>query len=138
MSFFFSASGHCGVGPKGVAIAGVTGKADNAGQENDSRGGNNGDNDEDDDKWGRGAQFNSSSSLLSSFVGLFVSNAIAAASLLLSGIAVPRMAEKKKDIERVYKKMTAKEKNDLMRKLAELDAEDANDDESVPPSPTPV
>jgi hypothetical protein len=34
--------------------------------------------------------------------------------------------------------MTAEEKNDLMRKLAELDAEDANDDESVPPSPTPV
>jgi hypothetical protein len=34
--------------------------------------------------------------------------------------------------------MMAKEKNDLMRKLAELDAEDANDDESMPPSPTPV
>jgi hypothetical protein len=34
--------------------------------------------------------------------------------------------------------MTAKEKNDLMRKLAELDKKDANDYESVPPSPTPV
>jgi hypothetical protein len=34
--------------------------------------------------------------------------------------------------------MTAEEKNDLMRKLAELDMEDANDDESAPPSPTPV
>jgi hypothetical protein len=34
--------------------------------------------------------------------------------------------------------MTAKEKNDLMRKLAELDVEDANDYASVPPSPTPV
>jgi hypothetical protein len=34
--------------------------------------------------------------------------------------------------------MTAEEKNDLMRKLAELDAEDANDDEFTPPSPTPV
>ncbi len=34
--------------------------------------------------------------------------------------------------------MTAKEKNDLMRKLAELDAEDANDYESAPPNPPPV
>ncbi len=34
--------------------------------------------------------------------------------------------------------MTAEEKNDLMQKLAELDVEDANDDGSVPPSPTPV
>jgi hypothetical protein len=32
----------------------------------------------------------------------------------------------------------AEEKNDLMRKLAELDTEDAKDDESAPPSPTPV
>jgi hypothetical protein len=48
------------------------------------------------------------------------------------------LAEKKKDIERTYKKMTAKEKNDLMQKQAELDAEDANDDESVPPSPSPM
>ncbi len=31
-----------------------------------------------------------------------------------------------------------KEKNDLMRKLAELDMEDANDNECVPPSPTPM
>jgi hypothetical protein len=52
----------------------------------------------------------------------------------------PRLpeAKKKKDIELAYKKMTAEEKNDLMRKLAELDAEDANDDETAPPSPTPV
>jgi hypothetical protein len=34
--------------------------------------------------------------------------------------------------------MTAEEKNDLMRKLAELDVEDANDDESTPPSLTPM
>ncbi len=47
-------------------------------------------------------------------------------------------AEKKKDIERAYKKMTAKEKHDLMQKLAKLDPEDANDDESMPPSPTQV
>jgi hypothetical protein len=34
--------------------------------------------------------------------------------------------------------MMAEEKNDLMQKLAELDAEDANDNESALPSPTPV
>jgi hypothetical protein len=34
--------------------------------------------------------------------------------------------------------MMAEEKNELMWKLAELDVEDANDYESVPPSPTPV
>ncbi len=47
-------------------------------------------------------------------------------------------AEKKKDIEGAYKKMTAEEISDLMQKLAELDAEDANDGESAPPSPTPM
>ncbi len=41
-------------------------------------------------------------------------------------------------MERAYKKMMAEEKNDLMRKLAELDTEDANDDESAPSSPTPM
>jgi hypothetical protein len=46
-------------------------------------------------------------------------------------------AEKKKDIKRAYKKMTAKEKSDLMRKLAEVDVEVANDDESAPLSPIP-
>ena len=52
----------------------------------------------------------------------------------------PRLpeAKKKKDIERAYKKMTVKAKNNLMRNLAELDMEDANDDESAPPSPTPM
>jgi hypothetical protein len=34
--------------------------------------------------------------------------------------------------------MMAEEKSDLMQKLAELDAEDTNDDESASPSPTPV
>ncbi len=34
--------------------------------------------------------------------------------------------------------MMAEEKNDLMQKLAELDVEDANDNEFAPPSPTPV
>ncbi len=36
------------------------------------------------------------------------------------------------------KKMMAKEINDLMWKLAELNVEDANDDKSVPLRPTPV
>ncbi len=35
-----------------------------------------------------------------------------------------------------YKKMMAKENIDLVRKLAELDAEDTNYNESAPPSPT--
>jgi hypothetical protein len=47
-------------------------------------------------------------------------------------------AKKKKDIEQAYKKMTAEEKNDLMWKLAELDVEDTNDNESEAPSPTPA
>ncbi len=47
-------------------------------------------------------------------------------------------AKKKKDIEQAYKKMMTKEKNDLMQKLAELDAENANNNESTPPSPTPM
>ncbi len=47
-------------------------------------------------------------------------------------------AEKKMDVERAYKKMTAEEKSDVMRKLSELDAEDTNDNESAPPSPTPM
>jgi hypothetical protein len=41
-------------------------------------------------------------------------------------------------MELAYKTMTAKEKNDLIQKLAQLDVENANDDESTPPSPTPV
>jgi hypothetical protein len=47
-------------------------------------------------------------------------------------------AKKKKDIKWAYKKMMAKEKSNLMQKLEELDFEDANDDECVPPSPTPM
>ncbi len=46
--------------------------------------------------------------------------------------------KKKKDIKQVYKKMTAEEKNDLMRKLAKLNPEGANGNESAPPSLTPV
>jgi hypothetical protein len=52
----------------------------------------------------------------------------------------PRLpeAKKKKDKKAGLQKMTAEEKNDLMRKLAELDVVDTNDYESAPPSPTPV
>ncbi len=46
--------------------------------------------------------------------------------------------KKKKDIKWGYKKMTAEKKNDLMQKLAELDMKGANDNESAPPSPTPM
>ncbi len=81
------------------------------------------------------------------FVGHLISDAIAAAGSLLSGIMVPRIdvqyrnslrPRRRRTLSGLTKKMTAEEKNDLMRKLAELDAEDANDDESMPPSPTPV
>jgi hypothetical protein len=34
--------------------------------------------------------------------------------------------------------MMVEEKIDLIQKLAELDEEDTNDNESAPPSPTPV
>jgi hypothetical protein len=34
--------------------------------------------------------------------------------------------------------MTAKEKSDIMQKLAELNVEDANENESAPPSLTPL
>jgi hypothetical protein len=74
-----------------AAATAVAGKADNLGQENNDRGGNNRDDDKDDDKWGRGTLFNSSSSLLSLVIGHLISNAIAMAGLLLSGIMVPRI-----------------------------------------------
>jgi hypothetical protein len=86
-------------------------------------------------------------SLLSLFIGHLISDAIAANGLLLSGIMVPRIDVRHRDSLRprrrrtsrgLTKKMTAEEKNDLMQKLAELYAEDANDNESVPPHPTPV
>jgi hypothetical protein len=47
-------------------------------------------------------------------------------------------AEKKKDIKWAYKKMTAEKKSDLMRKLAELDTEDTNDNKCAPPSLAPM
>ena len=56
---------------------------------------------------------------------------------LTSNTATPR-GQEEEGHRAGLQKMTAEEKNDLMRKLAELDAEDANDNESTPPSPTPV
>ncbi len=43
------------LGSNNAAAAAVADEADNTGQENDDCSGNNGDNDEDADKWGRGA-----------------------------------------------------------------------------------
>ncbi len=48
----------------------------------------------------------------------------------------PQLPEAKKKKEKMMCK--DEEKSDLMRKLAALDAEDANDNESAPPSLTPV
>jgi hypothetical protein len=42
------------LGNNAAAATAVACKADDVGQENDDRGGNNGDGDEDNDKWGRG------------------------------------------------------------------------------------
>ncbi len=43
------------LGNNDAAAAAFAGEADNAGQENNIHGGDNGDNDKDDYKWGRGA-----------------------------------------------------------------------------------
>jgi hypothetical protein len=79
------------LGNDDTATTAVAGKADNAGQENDNRGSDDGDDDKNNDKCGRGAYFNSSSSLSSLFVGHLISDAIAAAGSLLSVIEVPRI-----------------------------------------------
>ncbi len=74
-----------------AATAAIAGEADNAGQENNDRSGDNEDDNKDNDKWGRGAKFNLSSSSLSLFVGHLASNTIATAGSLLLGITVPRI-----------------------------------------------
>ena len=43
------------LGNENAAAAAVAGEADDTGQENDDRGGEDGDDDENDNKWGRGA-----------------------------------------------------------------------------------
>ena len=47
--------------------------------------------------------------------------------------------QKKRDVERAYQKMSAAEKEIFKKKMAEIDEADAGgDDESPPPTPTPV
>jgi hypothetical protein len=79
-----------------TAVA-ITDKVDDMGQENNDHFSNNGVNNEDNDKWGRGTLFNLSSTSLSFIVSHLVSDAIAAAGLLLSGIMVPRIDAQHRD-----------------------------------------
>ncbi len=103
-----STVGNCDpLGNDDAAAAAVAGKADDAEQENNNRSGNNGDDDKDNDKSGRGASFNSSSSSSSSVVGHLVSNAIATAGLLLSGIVVPRIDVQHRDSLRPRRRRTS-------------------------------
>ena len=46
--------------------------------------------------------------------------------------------QKKRDVERVYQKMTAAENEVFKQKMAECDEADADDGETPPPTPTPV
>ena len=47
--------------------------------------------------------------------------------------------QKKRDVKRVYQKMSAVEKEIFEKKMAEIDEADAGvDEESPPPTPTPV
>ena len=47
--------------------------------------------------------------------------------------------QKKRDVERAYQKMSAAEKEIFKKKMAEIDEADAGvDEESTPPTPTPV
>ncbi len=46
--------------------------------------------------------------------------------------------QKKRDVERAYKKMSAAEKEVFKQKMAEINKADAGDGETLPYSPTPV
>jgi len=47
--------------------------------------------------------------------------------------------QKKRDVERAYQKMSAAERENLKKKMAEIDEADAGvDEETRPPTPTPV
>ncbi len=46
--------------------------------------------------------------------------------------------QKKRDVERVYQKMFAAEKESFKQKMAEIDDADTNNGQSPPPTPTPV
>ena len=47
-------------------------------------------------------------------------------------------AQKKRDVEIAYQKMSAEEKESFKRKMAEIYKTGAGDGQSPPPSPTPV
>ena len=47
-------------------------------------------------------------------------------------------AQQKRDANRVYQKMSCAEKESFRMKLAKIDEADANNEQSPPPTPTPV
>ena len=48
------------------------------------------------------------------------------------------LATQKRDAERAYQHMDAEEREAILRKLTEIDADDAEDGQSSPSNPTPV
>jgi hypothetical protein len=48
------------------------------------------------------------------------------------------LATQKRDAERAYQHMDAEEREAILRKLTEIDADDAEDGQSPPTNPTPV
>ncbi len=48
------------------------------------------------------------------------------------------LATQKRDTERVYQRMDAKEREAFLLRLMEIDADDAKDGQSPPSNPTPV
>ena len=48
------------------------------------------------------------------------------------------LATQKRDAERAYQHMDAEEREAFLRKLMEIDADDAKDGQSSPSNPTPV
>ena len=48
------------------------------------------------------------------------------------------LATQKRDTERAYQHMDAEEREVFLRKLTEIDADDAEDGQSPPTNPTPV
>jgi hypothetical protein len=48
------------------------------------------------------------------------------------------LATQKRDAERAYQHMDAEEREVFLRKLTEIDADDAEDGQSPPSNPTPV
>ena len=48
------------------------------------------------------------------------------------------LATQKRDAERAYQHMDAEEREAFLRKLTEIDADDAKDGQSPPSNPTPI